>query len=97
VTFLPYHQRCTRTASYLTPRFARSRFATVLQLLYPRYSTLDHRVNIVRVPASWTGVPDGAPASCTVGRIPTSLPSDPRDAVGRDPQTTRPSTSWLGG
>ena len=75
---------------------ARSRFPTVLQPRYPRHSTLDHRVSIARVPASWIGVPEGHLPG-TVGRIPTSLPSDPRDAVGRDPQTTRPSISWLGG
>src|SRR5215207_5375704 len=63
---------------------ARSRFPTVLQPVYPRHSTLDHRVSIIRVPARAPGCQTGHLAG-TVGRMPTSLPSRPTRRRGPRP------------
>src|SRR5215203_4903892 len=68
---------------------ARSRFPTVLQPKYPSHSNLDHRVSIARVPASYTGVPDGAPAwyRRPYPHLPTVRPTGRRRPRPADDQT----------
>src|SRR5215204_154268 len=92
---LPYHQRCTRTAPYRTPRSrevgSQRSYSQCTPVTRPSTtgsaSSASPLVHRCARRGTWL-VPS---AVC-----PPPYRRDPRDAVGRDPQTTRLSISWLG-